>query len=229
GSSGGSGAAPGVMGGVESKIRRPFNGLVTALEEGPPVTRGLRAYRMVLRPEMWLLSRRSDCRIFLDKTSLQVCEMLFAEHQLTAPDLSGVILDPPVRPYSVQWNETDLAYLLRRFEQDGLFYWFRHDNGRHQLVVADHQSGWLGPSPAAAAAAVSAGAGGSGAAKMRIAQGSSDRNHIDDWRRLYSYVPGKRAGRDWNFETPQMVPGAETPGMVALPENAYRELYEYPA
>ena len=78
--------------------------------------------------------------------------------------------------------------------------------------------GWLKPSKAA-----------EGETRMRIAQGSSDFNHIDDWRRLYSYVSGKRSGRDWNFETPTMVPGAETPGMVDLPDNAYRELYEYPA
>ncbi|MER0240055.1 type VI secretion system tip protein TssI/VgrG [Fulvimarina sp. MAC8] len=205
-------------GGVESAIRRPFNALVTALEEGPPVTRGLRSYRMTLKPEMWLLSRRSDCRIFMDKTSLDVCEMLFAEHGLAAPDLSGVIETPPVEHYSVQWNETDLAYLLRRFENDGLFYWFSHEEGRHTLVVADHPSGWLKPSAAA-----------EGEPRMRIAQGSSDVNHIDDWRRLYSYVSGKRSGRDWNFETPQTVPGAETPSLVDLPDNTIRELYEYPA
>ena len=31
-----------------SAVRRPFNGLVTELNEGPPITRGLRSYSMVL-------------------------------------------------------------------------------------------------------------------------------------------------------------------------------------
>ncbi|MEF2074834.1 type VI secretion system tip protein TssI/VgrG, partial [Consotaella aegiceratis] len=53
--------------------------------------------------------------------------------------------------------------------------------------------------------------------------------HIDDWRRRYAYVSGKRSGADWNFETPTMVPSAETPSLVELPENAWRELYEFPA
>ncbi len=39
-----------------SGIRRPFNGLVTELHEGPPITRGLRSYSMTIRPQMWLLS-----------------------------------------------------------------------------------------------------------------------------------------------------------------------------
>ncbi|MEF2074841.1 contractile injection system protein, VgrG/Pvc8 family, partial [Consotaella aegiceratis] len=49
-------------GGEDSKLRRPFNALVTDLDEGPMVTRGVRSYTLTLRPEMWLLSRRSDCR-----------------------------------------------------------------------------------------------------------------------------------------------------------------------
>ena len=58
-------------------VRRPFNGLVTDLHEGPPITRGLRSYAMTIRPQMWLLSRRSDCGIWMDKTSVDVVETLF--------------------------------------------------------------------------------------------------------------------------------------------------------
>jgi type VI secretion system secreted protein VgrG len=201
-----------------SAVRRPFNGLVTELNEGPPITRGLRSYSMVLKPQMWLLSRRSDCRIWMDKTAIDVVETLFSEHGIPAPDTSGVVSPPPPLHYSVQWNETDLAYLTRRFEEDGLFYWFSHENGKHKLHVADSSHGWLGPSPSA-----------QGEGRVRLAQGSSDRNHISDWSRRYSYVPGQRAGADWNFETPRMVPGTMTPSLVQMPEAAKRELYEYPA
>lgn len=201
-----------------SGVRRPFNGLVTELHEGPPITRGLRSYAMTIRPQMWLLSRRSDCRIWMDKTAIEVVETLFSEHGIPAPDTSGIISPPPAQHYSVQWNETDLSYLLRRFEEDGLFYWFSHEDGSHKLHVADSASGWLGPSPAA-----------QGEGTVRLAQGSSDRNHIDDWARRFSYVSGQRAGADWNFETPGMVPGTMTPSLVQMPDATKRELYEYPA
>jgi type VI secretion system secreted protein VgrG len=202
----------------EGGVRRPFNGLVTELNEGPPVTRGLRSYSMVLRPQMWLLSRRSDCRIWMDKTAIDIVETLFSEHGIPAPDTSGIVTPPPPQHYSVQWNETDLAYLTRRFEEDGLFYWFSHEDGKHKLHVGDNASSWLGPSPSA-----------QGEGRVRLAQGSSDRNHINDWSRRYSYVPGQRAGADWNFETPRMVPGTMTPSLVQMPEAIKRELYEYPA
>lgn len=201
-----------------SGVRRPFNGLVTELHEGPPITRGLRSYAMTIRPQMWLLSRRSDCRIWMDKTAIEVVETLFSEHGIPAPDTSGIISPPPAQHYSVQWNETDLSYLLRRFEEDGLFYWFSHEDGSHKLHVADSASGWLGPSPAA-----------QGEGMVRLAQGSSDRNHINDWARRFSYVSGQRAGADWNFETPGMVPGTMTPSLVQMPDATKRELYEYPA
>jgi type VI secretion system secreted protein VgrG len=206
------------QGGEDGGTRRPFNGLVTELNEGPPVTRGLRSYALVLRPQMWLLSRRTDCRIWMDKTSLDIVETLFSEHGLPAPDVSGVVTAPPPQHYSVQWNETDLDYLTRRFEEDGLFFWFSHEEGSHKLHVADSAGSWLEPSPSA-----------KGEARVRLAQGSSDRNHINEWARHYCYVPGQRAGADWNFETPRMVPGAATPSLVQMPEAGKRELYEYPA
>ena len=199
-------------------VRRPFNGLVTEMNEGPPITRGLRSYALVLRPQMWLLSRRSDCRIWMDKTSLEIAETLFSEHGIPAPDTSGVITFPPPQHYSVQWNETDLDFLTRRFEEDGLFYWFSHEEGSHRLHIGDSANSWAGPSASA-----------QGERRVRLAQGSSDRNHITEWMRRYSYVPGQRAGADWNFETPQMVPGTMTPSLVQMPEAAKRELYEFPA
>ncbi|MDK4704574.1 type VI secretion system tip protein TssI/VgrG, partial [Rhizobium sp. CNPSo 4062] len=199
-------------------VRRPFNGLVTALQEGPPITRGLRSYSMVIKPQMWLLSQRSDCRIWMDKTSIDIVETLFSEHGIPAPDVSGVVTPPPPQHYSVQWNETDLDYLTRRFEEDGLFYWFSHEEGSHRLHVADGANSWAGPSPSA-----------QGEGRVRLAQGSTDRNHISDWTKHYAYVPGQRAGADWNFETPQMVPGTTTPSLVQMPGAMKRELYEYPA
>ncbi|WP_349039812.1 type VI secretion system tip protein TssI/VgrG [Agrobacterium sp. SORGH_AS 787] len=154
----------------------------------------------------------------MDKTVVEIAETLFSEHGIPAPDTSGIIPPPPPQHYSVQWNETDLDYLLRRFEEDGLFYWFSHEDGSHKLHVADSANGWLGPSPSA-----------QGEGRVRLAQGSSDRNHINDWARRFSYVPGQRAGADWNFETPSMVPGTMTPSLVQMPDATKRELYEYPS
>ncbi|MGV1950976.1 type VI secretion system tip protein TssI/VgrG [Agrobacterium vitis] len=202
----------------EGGVRRPFNGLVTNLSEGPPVTRGLRSYTLTIRPQFWLLSRRSDCRIWQNMTSIQVLETLLSEHGLPAAAYAPLHKAPPARDYSVQWNETDLDYLLRRFEEDGLFYWFEHEVGVHRIKVSDSKVAWSQPSASA-----------EGADKVRLAQGSSDRNHINEWMRQFAFIPGQRAGADWNFETPSTVPLNVTPSLIQMPGAAKRELYEYPA
>ncbi|TWD47026.1 type VI secretion system secreted protein VgrG [Agrobacterium vitis] len=202
----------------EEGVRRPFNGLVTDLEEGPLVTRGLRSYTLTIRPQMWLLSRRSDCRIWQDMTSIQVLQTLFSEHGLPNPDIGFLQNKPPAQHYSVQWNETDLDYLLRRLEEDGIFFWFLHEKGVHRLRVTDHQIAWSDPSASA-----------EGEMNVRLAQGSSDRNHITDWVRRFRYIPGQRVDADWNFETPSFIPERKTQSNVLMPGAVKRELYEYPA
>ena len=47
--------------------------------------------------------------------------------------LSG---EPPVRDYTVQWNETALDFATRLMEEEGYFY-SRHSATDHVMVVAD--------------------------------------------------------------------------------------------
>jgi type VI secretion system secreted protein VgrG len=71
--------------------RRTWNGLVTDLIDGAAVTRGLRAHTLVLRPEHWLLSRRSVCRIWLGKTSVEVAQILVGGHGLASLVTKGIV------------------------------------------------------------------------------------------------------------------------------------------
>ncbi len=193
--------------------QRVWNGLVTDLHEGPIVTRGARQYALTLRPRLWLMSQRSDCRIFLTQSTLEVVETLCAEHGIRDYTLAGVTRPPQKRDYVVQWNETDLAYLLRRLEEEGHFFWFRHERGKHTLVVGDHPSAYDGGTET----------------RVRLAFGSSDAEHIHDWRRQLSFTPGRRAGKDYEFLTPNLDLAADTPSIDRVPENTAYELYEYPA
>jgi type VI secretion system secreted protein VgrG len=200
--------------------RRTWNGLVIELIEGPMVTRAVRAFKLILRPEHWLLTQRSDCRIWLDKTSVEVAQTLMTEHKLLSPVTKGIVTPPKPQHYSVQFNETDLAYLTRRLEEDGIFYWFEHEGGApgsvsatHTLHLASDVSGYVtGPET-----------------DVRFAMGSADRNHVTKFEKRFRYLPGKRAGADWNFETPNQVPGGNTPSLVKLPKNDGYELFEYPS
>jgi type VI secretion system secreted protein VgrG len=200
--------------------RRTWNGLIVEMVEGPAVTRGLRAYHLVVMAQHWLLTQRSNCRIWLDKTSVEVAQVLMGEHGLKAPVTKGIVNDPAPQHYSVQFNETDFAYLTRRLEEDGIFHWFAHDGGAmgsvaatHTLHIASDISGYTtGPET-----------------DIRFAMGSTDRNHISKFEKRFRFVPGKRSAADWNFLTPGGPAEGNTPSLVKLPKNEAYELYEYPS
>ena len=215
--------------GAEPPVRRTWHCLVSELLVGPPVTRGMRSYRLTLRPAHWLLTRRRDCRIWQNVSSLDVARTVLSEHGLAAPVTDGVVAPPPPQAYSVQWGESDWAYLCRRLEQDGCAWWVRHEGGAIGSVaaecclhIASYVSGYTESDY--------------DDGRIRYAAGSTDRNHITRFDTAFAFVPGARAGADWNFLTPGTVPGAGNtiPSLVDLPGGALGsnhdyESFEYPS
>ncbi|MGY5779590.1 type VI secretion system Vgr family protein [Rhizobium sp. LEGMi135b] len=200
--------------------RKTWNGLIQGVTAGPPLTRGGRAYTLVIRPQLFLLSQKSDWRTWQHLSSVDVAQTLLSEHGLPAPDVSGVIHQPKPMVYAVQAGETDLDYLTRRLEADGIFYYFRHEGGqkgsvsaKHVLVLADHQSGYDKPNDEADG-------------KIRYALGSSDRNHINNWLQRFEYSPGRRTGADYNFLHVD-IPTANAPSLIELNGNQKYELFEF--
>ena len=49
------------------------------------------------------------------------------------------------REYCVQYRETDFNFVSRLMEEEGMFYYFRHENGKHTLVIGGQRHGlpWL--------------------------------------------------------------------------------------
>ena len=189
---------------------RWWNGFVTDLHQGSLTARGTRSYTLTVRPTVWTLSQKSDCRIFRGTTALQIIETLLSEHGISDLELRVTQNQTPI-DYSVQWNETDFAYMLRRMQQMGLFYWFEHVQGRHTMIVADHQSGYRDCDEP----------------EIRFTEGSAAQDHINRWNLRYAYTPGRRAGRDWNFLAME-APLGEQANLNIMPGSATNELYEYP-
>ncbi|MGA2443409.1 MAG: type VI secretion system tip protein TssI/VgrG, partial [Tepidisphaeraceae bacterium] len=95
-------------------------------------------YRAVIVPNLWLLTRNSDCRIFQNKTIPDII--------LEVLNLYGIDLDPRMRgsykpwEYCVQYRETDFNFVSRLMEQEGIYYFFEHDDGKHKMVLADRET-----------------------------------------------------------------------------------------
>jgi len=102
--------------------------------------RGLRygLYRATLSPWLWFLTRTSDCRIFQNMTVPAIIEQVFHDHGFN--DFIPTKLSGSYRTweYCVQYRETDFNFVSRLMQQEGIYYYFTHENGKHTLVLADN-------------------------------------------------------------------------------------------
>lgn len=97
-------------------------------------------WRLTLRPWMWLLSLNTGHRVFRNLTAMEIVRAVlapYAPHALVEERLSRSLRQ---RPRTVQYGETDLDFVTRLLEDEGLLFWFEHEVNRHRCVIADPDS-----------------------------------------------------------------------------------------
>ena len=117
---------------------RYFNGHVNRFTQ--LATAGqLARYRAIVVPWLWFLSRTADCRIFQNKTIPDIIKQIFRDRGFTDFE-DGLSGSYRTWEYCVQYRETDLSFVSRLMEQEGIYYYFKHENSKHSLVLADSYS-----------------------------------------------------------------------------------------
>jgi len=107
-----------------------IHGLLGAVTQGDSGRR-LTRYRVELVPRLAYLAQRTNSRIFQQLTVPQILARLLEEHGI----LEGayrLALGPtpyPARDYCVQYGESDLHFLDRLCEEEGIHYHFEHQPG----------------------------------------------------------------------------------------------------
>ncbi len=113
-----------------------WNGLVSALQYLETSDDGDSRYRLTVRPWLWQLTRSADCRIFQGMTIPEIVKQVFQDRGFVDFD-QALSADYATRDYVVQYRETDLQFVSRLLEREGIYYFFRHEDGKHTLVMAD--------------------------------------------------------------------------------------------
>lgn len=123
---------------MASGENRYFNGFVTQFHQLSNQG-GLSRYGAIIRPWLWLLTLSENCRIFQQLSYPDILAQVF--NDLGFDDfelqLSG---DYPAQEYVVQYNETDFNFVSRMMEQEGIFYYFSHFDGKHTMIIVDDNS-----------------------------------------------------------------------------------------
>ncbi len=120
---------------TDGRTRRFFNGIVSRIRQLPSEGR-LACYQADVVPSLWLLSRTTDCRIFQNKSTPEIVQTICRNAGFTDLELRLQRTYEP-REYCVQYQETTLNFLQRLLEDEGIFFFFRHEQGKHTLVLAD--------------------------------------------------------------------------------------------
>ncbi len=117
------------------------HGLVHQAAQGESGKR-LTRYRLTLVPQLAYLAHRTNQRIFQHLTVPQIIAQVLEEHGIQADAYRfglGPVVYPP-REYCVQYDETDLHFIQRLCEEEGIHYHFQHGASGHVLVFGDDQT-----------------------------------------------------------------------------------------
>jgi type VI secretion system secreted protein VgrG len=183
---------------------------------------GLFVYRFVLRPWLWLLSQRSNCKIFHNKTALDIIKETFDREGKKDFD-TRTSEQYQTMEYCVQYRETDLDFVQRLMEQHGIYFYFKHSSSGHKLVLADTKSSHDMEKAAAE------GAGSAGGAFPWLPRGPQDRRlteHIAEWHRERRLRTGRVELDDYDFK--QSTSDLKAPREDGLAAARKYELYDYP-
>ena len=115
---------------------RFFNGFVSKFSYSGTDER-LSRYSAEVVPGLWFLTMTRDCRIFQEMTVKDIIEQIFGDLGFSDFETGGIQGEHPTWEYCVQYRETDFDFVSRLMEKEGIFYFFRQDDGVHTMVLAD--------------------------------------------------------------------------------------------
>ncbi len=125
-------------------VTRRLTGIVREVREGEQATgegKVEEATRLsvVVVPALWMLSRRRDTRIFQDMTVPDILDEVLngALGPYGREIRSSLRATYPTREYCVQYQETDLDFVHRLMEEEGIFYTFDHEGDVEVMVLVD--------------------------------------------------------------------------------------------
>jgi type VI secretion system secreted protein VgrG len=196
----------------------PVCGIVTALEQTGRVGKHV-AYRATLRPRLWRLSLTRQSRIFQEESVEAIITEVLQGAGFQSADFRFALTGTYApRAYCVQYQESDLAFIRRLMEFEGIAFFFEHTDDGDVLVMTDDRSGHAmidGPTT------------------LRYAEGAGLARDVPEHVAAFAYretmTPGTVTLRDYNYETPDTDLQARATAADEMPGEHYEHGAKYAA
>ena len=197
---------------LEPDKPRYFHGIVQTFVAGGMEGSGFRRYTAEIVPWTWFLTLKRDCCIYQNKSAKDILEAIFNDLGYSDFETSEISDAPPSREFCVQFRESCFDFISRLMEEEGIFYYFRHEESKHVLVLANAVGAYKDCEQN----------------EVKITDGQLEEPHIVSWSHRWEVVPGKVAVSDHNFETSATALLSEANTKLDLPDIDKFEVYEYP-
>ncbi len=195
---------------------RYFNGIVSRFTY---LGMGERAhmYRARVVPWLWLLTKAADCRVHEtdeQKGVKEIVDKIFKDFGFSDYkwDLQRT---PEKRTYCLQYRETYYDFVSRLLAEEGIYFYFSHEEGKHELVLTDKVGGVFDCKD------------GDVQLLSNLSQAESTDN-LGSWHHAHTFQSGKYSHTDYDFENPTTKLFVEKPTKVKLPGTSKYELYDHP-
>ena len=118
---------------------RWMNGIVASFEQRAGDTE-FNVYHARIVPSMWQLTLSANCRVFQNKTVLDIAKEVIGEYGLSISDQTSGSYKQ--LEYCTQYSESDFQFVSRILEESGIFYWFEHSDQDNKIVLGDSRNAY---------------------------------------------------------------------------------------
>jgi len=116
--------------------QRHFSGICSSVAQGERDTT-FTDYRMEVVPQFWFLTKRAQSRIFQQMTVPDILKRVLEGLDVVF-EIQGTFYP---RDYCVQYRESDFNFACRLMEEEGIYYFFKHAQDGHRMVLANTPQG----------------------------------------------------------------------------------------
>lgn len=177
---------------------------------------GFTHYSLTLVPRLWFLDQIQDHRIFQHLSVIDIISNILTEQGFTE-DAFAFKLSQSYNPreYCTQYGESNLHFISRLCEEEGIFFYFEHSKDGHTLCFSDHEGG-----PKIA-----------GASDLRFFHGAGltpDEPIISKALVSVAIHSTMATYTEWNFQKPNLDLYSSKSQVGPLPTGTNLEQYLYP-
>ena len=195
---------------IHTKEKRFFNGYISQISLGEINENNLREYSLTMVPWLWFLTKTNNHRIFQEKTTKDIVTQVFKD--LGFNDFEFKAQGGNKREYCIQHNESDFHFISRLLEEDGIAYYFKHEEQKHMMVLVDQKNSYEDCKET----------------DLEYTKGTNTQSQISSWENGYNFNKGQWTLNDYNFKEPDKNLIVNTKTSSTFANNAKYEHYEYP-